>query len=150
MFRECVVKTTTHARLPTFEHTHHVHYSVYGRGHIVSLAHSTILCAIDDPSEKFCLWMNLASFAIDEQELASAHELMSGGPIQPMEDDVEAEAAEQEAEATAAAAAAAREARYAELAAVRRQSGKRAQDAKAQSKRPAKKQSMQSSDDSSD
>ena len=72
-----------------------VHYSVYGRGHIVSLAHSTIMCAIDDnPSEKFCLWMNLASFAIDEQELVSAHELMSGGAIQPMEDDVEAEAAE--------------------------------------------------------
>ena len=56
--------------------------------------------------------MNLASFAIDEQELVSAHELMSGGAIQPMEDDVEAEAAEQEAEATAAAAAAAREERY--------------------------------------
>jgi hypothetical protein len=51
---------------------------VYGRGHIVSLAHSTIICAIDNPSEKFCLWMNLASFAIDEQELVSAHELMSG------------------------------------------------------------------------
>ena len=68
-----------------------------------------------------------------------------------MEDDVEAEAAEQEAEATAAAAAAAwpREERYAELA-VRRESGKRAQDAKAQSKRPAQKQRVQSSDDSSD
>ena len=62
--------------------------------------------------------------------------------------DAEAEAAEQEAEATAAAAAAAREERYAELA-VRRESGKRAQDAKAQSKRPAMKQRVQSSDDSS-
>ena len=65
---------------------------------------------------------------------------------------MEAEAAEQEAEATAAAAAAAREERYyiyAKLA-VRRESGKRAQDAKAQSKRPAQKQRVQSSDDSSD
>jgi hypothetical protein len=133
--------------------SHYIHYSVYGRGHIVSLAHSTIICAIDNPSEKFCLWMNLASFAIDEQELVSAHELMSGGAIQPMEDDVEAEAAEQEAEATAAAAAAAREERYfmPSLPCDERAASVRRMQRRSQStKRPAKKQRVQSSNDSSD
>ena len=91
------------------------------------------------------LHKKLASFAIDEQELVSARELMSGGPAQPMEDDAEAEAAEREAEAAAAAATAASEARYAELAA-RRESGKR----KEVEKRAAKKQRVQSHDSSPD
>ena len=117
-----------------------MHYSVYGRN-AVSLAHSTIISAIDCPSEKSYLWMNLASFAIDEQELVSARELMSGGPAQPMEDDAEAEAAEREAEA-AAAAAAASEARYAELAA-RRESGKR-KEVEKQTAKSSKKRRVQS------
>jgi len=119
-----------------------VHYSVYGRN-AVSLAHSTIISAIDRPSEKSYLWMNLASFAIDEQELVSARELMSGGPAQPMEDDAEAEAAEREAETAATAAAAAtREARYAELAA-RRESGKR-KEVEKQAAKSSKKRRVQS------
>ena len=114
----------------------------------VSLAHSTILCAIETPSAKAYLWMNLSSFEIDEQELVHARELMSAGADLPMEDDAEAQGAEDEAKAAAIAAAAARQARYTQLG-ERRETGKRAATAREQSKRAAKQPRGVQSDHSS-